>query len=393
MTYPGTDPKKLLHRVLTAPVILESVPGWIILLVLVALATSVGLFWRSTLPLGISAAGWLCFSLLDWGLLAGLPRTRRSFGPIRPSLLGLAVLRAVLAALLQPAGSGWLALSAMAALTGLVCYATWVEPFQIQVTEQKLAFSQWSRDTPPLRLLHLSDLHLERIGLREERLNDLIAELCPDLICFSGDILSLSHNEDPRAIADARTVIARWRAPLGVYAVTGSPLVDVPQSAASVLEGLPHLRWLCDQSVILNANGRPLALVGLSCSHNPAADGRNLTAALEEVPPDTPVILIYHSPDLAPHAARSRVDLQLSGHTHGGQIRAPIYGAIITSSVYGKRFEMGCYKLPRAGAESLTLYVSRGIGVEGGIAPRARFLCRPEIILWTLGAGPAPSSH
>lgn len=342
--------------------------------------------WRSTLPVGISVAGWLCFSLLDWGLLTGLQRTCRSFGPIHPSLLALALLRAGLATLLHSAGHGWLALSAMAALTGLVWYATWVEPFQIQVTERKLAFSQWPPDTPPLRLLHLSDLHLERKGLREERLNDLIAELYPDLICFSGDILSLSHNVDPRAIADARAVIDHWRAPLGVYAVTGSPLVDVPQAAASVLGGLPHLRWLCDESVILNPSGRPLALVGLSCSHNPTADGRKLTAALAKVPPDTPVILIYHSPDLAPYAAQSRVDLQLSGHTHGGQIRAPFYGAIVTSSVYGKRFEMGCYKLQRAGAEPLTLYVSRGIGVEGGIAPRARFLCRPEIILWTLGA-------
>jgi len=373
------------------PVALESVPGWIILLVLVALATCVGLVWRSTLPLGISTAGWLSFALLDWGLLTGLPRTRRSFGPIHPSLLALAILRAVLATLLQSAGSVWLALSAMAALTGLVWYTTWVEPFQIRVTERKLAFSQWSPDTPPLRLLHLSDLHLERKGLREERLNDLIAELCPDLICFSGDILSLSHNLDPRAIADARAVIGRWRAPLGVYAVTGSPLVDVPEAAASVLEGLPHLRWLCDESMILNPSGRPLALVGLSCSHNPAAAGRKLTAALAKVPPDTPVILIYHSPDLAPYAARSRVDLQLSGHTHGGQIRAPFFGAIVTSSVYGKRFEMGCYKLRRAGAQPLTLYVSRGIGVEGGIAPRARFLCQPEIILWTLGAATEPA--
>ena len=297
----------MLHRILTAPVALEALPGWIILLVLVALATGVGLVWRSTVPLGIATAGWLCFALLDWGLLAGLPRTRRSFGPIHPSLLALALLRAVLASLLQPAGSGWLALTAMAAVTGLVWYATWVEPFQIRVTEQKLAFHQWSPDTPPLRLLHLSDLHLERNGLREERLNDLIAELCPDLICFSGDILSLSHNVDRRAIAEARAVIDCWRAPLGVYAVTGSPLVDLPEAAASVLEGLPHLRWLCDES-----------------------------------------------------------------------------GAIGTSSVYGKRFEMGCYNLRRAGGKPLTLYVSRGIGVEGGIAPRARFLCRPEIILWTL---------
>ena len=90
-------------------------------------------------------------------------------------------------------------------------------------------------------------------------------------------------------------------------------------------------------------------------------------------------------PDLAPEAAAAGVDLQLSGHTHGGQIRMPVYGALITSSIYGKRFEMGYYPVESSGRERpMTLYVSRGIGLEGGIAPRARFLSPPEIILWSL---------
>jgi predicted MPP superfamily phosphohydrolase len=69
------------------------------------------------------------------------------------------------------------------------------------------------------------------------------------------------------------------------------------------------------------------------------------------------------------------VDLYLAGHTHGGQLRLPVYGAMFTATTVGKRYEMGRYDV-----DGLTLYVSRGIGMEGKGAPRARFLCPPEIV-------------
>ena len=92
-------------------------------------------------------------------------------------------------------------------------------------------------------------------------------------------------------------------------------------------------------------------------------------------------ILLYHTPDLAPEASRLGIDLQLSGHTHGGQVRLPFYGALVTGSLYGKRFEAGRYQLER-----MVLYVSRGLGLEGAGAPRVRFLCPPEMILWEISA-------
>jgi uncharacterized protein len=73
--------------------------------------------------------------------------------------------------------------------------------------------------------------------------------------------------------------------------------------------------------------------------------------------------------------------LQLSGHTHGGQVRLPFYGALFTASLYGKVFEAGRYKL-----KDLTLYITRGLGLEGAGAPRVRFLCPPEITLWEISA-------
>jgi predicted MPP superfamily phosphohydrolase len=69
------------------------------------------------------------------------------------------------------------------------------------------------------------------------------------------------------------------------------------------------------------------------------------------------------------------VDLYLAGHTHDGQIRLPLYGALVTSSVYGRRYASGLFR-----EGDTTMYVSRGIGFEGGGLPRARFLCRPEVV-------------
>jgi predicted MPP superfamily phosphohydrolase len=74
-------------------------------------------------------------------------------------------------------------------------------------------------------------------------------------------------------------------------------------------------------------------------------------------------------------------DLYLCGHTHGGQIRLPLFGAVITSSDFWKRYEMGRYE-----EGNTVLYISRGLGMEGKGAPRARFLAPPEIVLWTLSS-------
>jgi predicted MPP superfamily phosphohydrolase len=78
---------------------------------------------------------------------------------------------------------------------------------------------------------------------------------------------------------------------------------------------------------------------------------------------------------MAEAAAEEKVDLYLAGHTHGGQIRLPLFGAVFTASSYGKRYEQGLYEIGET-----TLYVSRGLGMEGQGAPRARFLCPPEIV-------------
>jgi predicted MPP superfamily phosphohydrolase len=319
---------------------------------------------------------WLFF-LIDWLLIAALPRAGKSFGPAKPPTLALALLRAPFAALPLP-------LAALAQLIGsaLVVYAFWIEPHRVHVTRQVLQSAKLKRGAPALRILHLSDLHIERVTARERQLVALARDLAPDVIVFSGDFLNLSNVHDPVAWENVRAILRELRAPLGVYAVTGSPPVDKPQVIPQLRAGLDHIRWLRDERVTLAHTDQRIALVGITCTHNPAIDGASLDETLRvHGDPDDFTILLYHTPDLAPVAAAQGVDLQLSGHTHGGQVRLPFFGALFTSSLYGKKFEAGRYQVG-----ALTLYVSRGIGLEGKGAPRARFLCPPEMILWEIGA-------
>ena len=322
------------------------------------------------------------FFLGDWLLLSWLPRVGRSFGPAKPSTLILAIMRTAFAFLPLPA-----ALILQVIGTLLVIYGFWIEPHRIQVTPQSLHSPKLTAGQAPIRILHLADLHVERITAREQQLNTLIRELKPDVILFSGDVINLSYVEDPQAWQAARSIMGAWQAPGGVYVVTGSPAVDLEHVFPSLVEGLP-LRWLQDERVSVTVGAQLIDVIGLTCTHKPFLDAPRLEPLAQAGPQERFTILLYHTPDLAPNADDTgRIDLQLSGHTHGGQIRLPWVGAFFAASLYGKRFEAGRYAL-----KNMTLYVSRGIGLEGKAAPRVRFLTSPEITLWELsGSGPTHS--
>ncbi len=341
-------------------------PVFAVLLLVTAVIPSRGDWARAATLLG--------FFLADWALIAALPASKKSFGPAKPPALLMAVLRLPFAYLPSP----WFFLS-MAAGTVLAIYAYWVEPHHISLVRQALRSPKLSPGSP-IKILHLADLHLERITGREMELQRMIRDLQPDLILFSGDFLNLSFTLDPEAWADVRTLIGEWKAPLGVFAVPGSPPVDLPEVLPHLFEGFANIRCLHGESVTLRHNGREFDLIGMECTHKPHIDGLKLRSLLGNAPLDRFTILLYHTPDLAPDASAAGVDLMLSGHTHGGQVRLPGLGAVYASSLYGKRFEAGRYLLDR-----MILYVSRGIGMEGMGAPRVRFLCPPEITLWEIG--------
>ncbi len=316
---------------------------------------------------------------LDWAMLALLPRTARSWGPITPSLLGLTLVRLVafwVIGLLVPGPWGLgLAAAFSVGLLGMAVYATWIEPFAVRAPQETLHLDSWDAGAR-LRAMHISDIHFERPSRREATLLALVDRHQPDLLLFTGDYLNLSSVHDPDGQQGVRELLARFTPPLGSFAVTGSPTVDVAGIVPDIFAGLP-IRWLNDEAVPLDLGEHRLWILGVRNTYDHDRDHRALRALVDATPAGDARILLYHTPDLMPLARELGIDLYLCGHTHGGQIALPLFGALTTGSRWGKRYERGRIREGRT-----TLYVSRGLGVEGLGAPRARFFSPPEVVVW-----------
>lgn len=121
--------------------------------------------------------------------------------------------------------------------------------------------------------------------------------------------------------------------------------------------------------------GTPVWIAGATTNQT-----RLLPALLAGAPRDQLSILLFHFPDEVDVVDQNKIDLYFAGHTHCGQIALPFYGALITFSRFDKKFERGLHSIGDS-----RLYVNCGIGLEGH-APRARFLCRPEITVFDISA-------
>jgi uncharacterized protein len=345
----------------------------------------------------------LVYALVDGVMFAALPRLGLSYGPVKSSLGIITVVRLLaMFTVVLPVLFGWVSFQQASRYTtsgitgvgtalfviwlldlvilGISVYGMYIEPFDLQTTRIQLTGPQISPGHP-LRILHLTDLHVERITPREHEVIRLAKELQPDMILLTGDYANLDYLNDPHTLQDTRTVLSQLSAPYGVYAVTGS--VDLPLVLKSIFDGLP-ITVLKDETRMLQVGSQQLYLVGVS-NYGRERDAQALQTLMETVPLGAYTILLYHTPDLAEDAAQAGVNLYLAGHTHGGQIRLPVYGAIITMSYYGKKFESGLYHLGQ-----MALYVSRGIGMEGLKLPRARLFCPPEIELFELESTSTP---
>ncbi|MBI1277403.1 MAG: hypothetical protein GC179_04680 [Anaerolineaceae bacterium] len=380
---PEVDPLEHtpLHTILVKTNQMQAIPASIVALIITFNAVLVGVVW---LPQGISGAGvfaaYVLLIALNWALLLGLRRTGRSFGPDRPTAIALAIVcGAMLVVLGLINAAWWLSISLLLVITVIVIYSTWIEPFRLGVTHQVYQTDKWRADASPLRLLQVGDIHVERIGPRERHLNNMIADLKPDVIVFTGDYVNLSNTNDPISEGDIRALISQWEAPLGVYCVSGTPLVEPLERVLAFVKNLDNLKLLPNQWISINTPGGQLNILGLVVTHDMKRDRDLLKKMMLSAPPNGLHLLLMHPPDIAPEANEAGIDLYLCGHTHGGQIRFPLIGAVFSSSHLGNQFIMGRYELGNT-----TLYTSRGVGLEGLGAPRARFMCPPEIILWEI---------
>ncbi len=262
------------------------------------------------------------------------------------------------------------------ALTALsfVClaYAYFVEPYNLEINYIKLALSDLPAGTKPIRIVQVSDTHCDGTIRLENRVADEIAKIKPDLILFTGDAVnSLDGQKNFNDFAAKLLKMAPTLAVKGDWDFA-FPVDVLKESKLEPLAG----------HKVLQLNGASVCVVG-------SDSGSSTRYALNLAPKGMPTIVMYHNPDadIILNKENEGVDLYLCGHTHGGQISLPIYGALITQSKQGKKYEFGLHKLG-----STNIYTNRGIGMEGHF-PRLRFFARPELTVFELSGTKSSASE
>jgi len=249
-----------------------------------------------------------------------------------------------------------------AALVAVGVDAFLVEPYWLEVSRVRLASAKVDA---PVRIVVLADLQTEVIGPYQRRVLQRVVDERPDLVLLAGDYLQAKGEAWETLRDDLNRLLhdLDLSAPDGVYAVRGN--ID-PERWPEIFAGVPV-------TAVESTRSFDLDRLRLTC----LSEGDSFDPSLE-VPGAAPGryhVVLGHSPDFA--LGRIEADLLLAGHTHGGQVQVPLVGPLLTLSEVPRRWAAGQTELPGGGR----LLVSRGIGLEGGRAPRLRFFCRPELVV------------
>jgi predicted MPP superfamily phosphohydrolase len=268
------------------------------------------------------------------------------------------------------------------------------EPNHLQVLRIDIPLARLPRSLDGLTIAQLSDFHYDEVfsivpirkAIKE------VHDLNPDLIVLTGDFVTVPLLDDflkdeaasvYRARAAVKTappcaeLLGELRAPLGVFAVLGNhDVASDPHFITKHLEdrGIAVLR---NHALPIQQGSSRFWLAGVDDVVEGKAD---LNLTLASIPQGEVVVLLCHEPDFADKVAGHSVDLQLSGHSHGGQIWLPGIGAPWLPP-FGQKYPRGKYRVGQ-----LTLYTNIGLGT---IRAPIRLNCRPEVSLFTLRMAPS----
>jgi predicted MPP superfamily phosphohydrolase len=256
---------------------------------------------------------------------------------------------------LLAAGSGM----AAAVLLLVAGDAFLIEPTWLEVTHRQIASPKIGR---PVRIVVLADLQTDRFGTYERRVLDRVMQERPDLVLLAGDYVQRGGQEGEEVARQINAYLRKIRldAPLGVFAVRG----NVDGDLGPLFAGLPVTVVESTESF----EPGPLRLTCLAYE-----DSRNTSLEITRGGSSRFHLVLGHVPNFA--LGRIDADLLVAGHTHGGQVRLPLAGPLLTLSRVPRSWAAGLTDLPGGGK----LLVSRGVGMERGHAPRLRFCCRPEL--------------
>jgi predicted MPP superfamily phosphohydrolase len=254
------------------------------------------------------------------------------------------------------------------AVIGIICflYGYFIEPYWIEVNIIPIQTDKLKQTS--FRIVQISDLHCDKKIRNEKKIVEIINRMEPDIIVFTGDAVN-----SPAALTLFKETMKNLKASLAKFAVYGN-FETRHWSGLDYYSGT-GFELLDARTVVLSKDGETLSVSGLSCEM--PQDARSM---FEKLSAECFNVFLYHYSDLIENAADFHLDLYLCGHTHGGQVALPFYGALITLSKFGKKYESGMYTVDKT-----IMYVNRGIGLEAKPAPQVRFLARPEIAVFEIG--------
>lgn len=289
--------------------------------------------------------------------------------------LGLASLYGCAAWVLSRRGARRLAAAVAVPSIALLAPSVWalmIEPRTLVEVRYVVRSSRAPRR--PLRILHVSDLQTDGPCAREEKVDRIAAASTPDFVFFTGDLTNGMSAADPgssraRVVATRRFLMS-LHARYGVLGVLGDwdgwgerwPALLRELTAGS------SIRFLDNASASFDVEGTPVTVWG---AEGGGPSPSSVIANMRETP-GFRVVLAHHPDRVVERYRPGYADLILAGHTHGGQIVLPFVGALITHNAHG--FVGGMYR-----HDDTPMIVSRGIGMRGGLAPRVRFRCPPEV--------------
>ena len=255
------------------------------------------------------------------------------------------------------------------------------EPNRPRIVRREILLRRWPTQMDGFTIALLSDFHYDPyFSVHPIRASvGMVNGLRPDLIVLTGDFVSVPWFGDiPGAAAGAEPcaqLLRQMKAPHGLWAIMGNhdSFTD-PERITSILRN-DGINVLLNQSVPIERNGGRFWLGGVDDVLGRTAD---IPATLHDVASGEAVVLLAHEPDYADYVARYPVDLQLSGHSHGGQVRAPFMRPLYLPEL-ARKYIWGSYKI-----RELSLYTNPGIGT---VEVPVRLNCPPEITMITLRRG------
>ena len=276
-----------------------------------------------------------------------------------------------------------------AVATGILAVAAdavLIEPNRPRLVRADVVLARLPPSFDALSIVHLSDFHFDPYFSVTpiQAATRIVNEVKPDLVVLTGDFVTLPLlktraivMEAARQVEPCADLLRQLPAPLGIWAVLGNHDVFTHALHVEMTLRQAGIQVLRNRAVPLERDGKRIWLAGVD---DVLAGGDDLERTLRGVPAAEAVVLLAHEPDFADQVANYPIDLQLSGHSHGGQVRFPFLGALYLPKL-ARKYPLGLRQVGQ-----LQLYTNPGVGT---LRIPVRWNCPPEVTLIRLRSLPA----